>query len=617
MGICRGNGGGWNADDLEKGGYLDAGGWLLHIPDELTKVEAIILTDQPKEATSLKGRYRVRYKGQGDVQLNGRVHNIRYSDSEIRFNYTPGEGLVGIVIRASDPNGTGDYIRDISVVREDHIELYDVGAVFNPHWIRRIKNLRSVRFMDWMGTNGSTQSMWKDRADPHDYTYARRGVPVEVMVRLANEINADPWFNMPHLADTNYISNFAQYVRDHLDTPLKAYVEYSNELWNFSFTQTAWAAAQAEGRWGDAPDGWMQFAGMRAALMAKIWGDVYGTDADARLMRVIAVHTDWPGLEQAALQAPWWQDETESFAPVSVFDAYAVTGYFGFDLGTDDKAAMVLNWIKQSTVAAQDAAKAKGLSGRTYKTYVTKHRYDMAVGLAKADILTGSLKHLLTEALPYQSQVATKNGLSLVMYEGGSHIVGIGEWVGDETLSAFFMHLNYTEEMADIYKVLLHGWRDAGGTLFNAFVDVGRPSKWGSWGALRHLDDSNPRWDALSDYNTNTPAWWSTRAADSFADGVFKTGTDAGETLTGTPDEDTLLARDGDDILISTGGSDYLHGGKGFDMAVLQGIRKNYRFQTKRDVLMATNSGGTIRMYSIEAIQFEGQPDEVYPASGF
>jgi hypothetical protein len=33
---------------------------------------------------------------------------------------------------------------------------------------------------------------------------------------------------------------------------------------------------------------------------------------------------------------------------------------------------------------------------------------------------------------------------------------------------------------------------------FNAFVDVAAPSRWGSWGALRHLTDDNPRWQVLA-----------------------------------------------------------------------------------------------------------------------
>ncbi|MFD2738965.1 4'-phosphopantetheinyl transferase [Sulfitobacter aestuarii] len=44
---------------------------------------------------------------------------------------------------------------------------------------------------------------------------------------------------------------------------------------------------------------------------------------------------------------------------------------------------------------------------------------------------------------------------------------------------------------------LLDHWQALRGGLFAAYADVHAPTKWGSWGALRHLDDSNARWNAL------------------------------------------------------------------------------------------------------------------------
>jgi len=556
----------------------------------------------------------LKYEGEGTVSLSGRARNIKNSTNEIWFDYTPGEDTIGVTIKETDPNDTGNYIRNISVVKADNIPLFEVGVIFNPHWIRRIKDLRSVRFMDWMFTNGSMQSEWDGRPKISDYTYVRRGVPVEVMIQLANEIGVDPWFNMPHMATDAYSRNFARYVYDNLDPRLTAYVEYSNEVWNFTFPQTAWALRQAEERWGSKgkQDGWMQFAGMRAAVMAGIWGDVFGASASDRLVRVIATHTDWPGLEESLLQAPLWQAENGNAPPVSSFDAYAVTGYFGLDLGTDEKAPTVLEWIRQSKKAADEAAKTLGLSGQEYETYMSAHKYDLAVSLVAKDILSGSLKHLLTEALPYQFKVATENELDLIMYEGGTHVVGIGEWAGNADLSAFFNHFNYTPEIADLYKILLNRWRGIGGTQFNAFVDVARISRWGSWGALRHLDDQNPRWDILKQFNAETPAWWSNRSAGTFGQGVFQTGTDGAETLEGTPEEDTLIAGDGDDVLVSSGGADYLHGGGGIDRAVLSGLMTDYSFQRQGAVLLAINPTVTTRLFSIEELQFEDDPGVVY-----
>ncbi|MCP5074940.1 MAG: calcium-binding protein [Rhodobacteraceae bacterium] len=608
--------GGWEAEDLEKGGYLDVNGWPKSIPDELTHLETFILTDQPKQARSLIGRYRLTYAGQGKISLGGRAKRVSYGEGEIWFSYTPGEDLVGISIKETDPEATGDYIRDISVVREDQIGLFEVGAVFNPRWTDRIRDLRVVRFMDWMRTNGSEIRGWGQRPQRSDYTYGRRGVPVEVMVQLANELGIDPWFNMPHLADDEFSENFAGYVYLHLDPRLKAYVEYSNEMWNFIFPQAHWAGEQARARWDAAveDDGWIQFAGLRAAEVAQVWKGVFGAEAEDRLVRVVATHTDWPGLEKPLLQGSLW--EGPRAPPSAVFDAYAVSGYVGHELGAGPAALKVLQWIAEGTEKAAETATSSGWSGPRHRLYVAEHRFDLAVRRAAEEIMSGSLAKLLTDTYPYQAEVAARNGLELVMYEGGTHVVGAGENTDNETLTKFFTHFSYTPEMAAIYQKLLTGWRDADGTLFNAFVDVAAPGKFGSWGGLRHLDDSNPRWDVLAEFNGSTPAWWSEREGSTFVQGVMSEGLDVGETLTGTPEEDTFLGRGGDDILVSNGGADYLHGGAGWDRAVLPGSRAAYDFSPDGAATLATGPLGVSRLFSVEEVSFADQPDVVIAVSG-
>ena len=83
------------------------------------------------------------------------------------------------------------------------------------------------------------------------------------------------------------------------------------------------------------------------------------------------------------------------------------------------------------------------------------------------------------------------------MYEGGTHAAPIGDAIEDERLVSFLMEFNYSDEMGDLYREALGTWAGLTESPFNAFVDVAPPSKWGSWGALRHLDDENPRWTAL------------------------------------------------------------------------------------------------------------------------
>ena len=499
IGHKPGEWGGMEYEELVAGGYLDDDGWPLKMPRELSSIGTLILTDMPKAAVSLKGRYRLTFDGTGVIEVTGRAKNVRYGKGEVTFDYTPGPGSVDIRVQRIN---TTSPPRNISVVKQANIARFDQGALFNPSWTSRIGQFRVLRFMDWMETNNSKLSSWDARPKPNDARYSD-GVPVEMMVALVNELETDAWFNMPHLADDDFVRRFATYVRDNMDPELTVYVEFSNEVWNWQFEQARWADVQSRARWGQ-KDKWMQYYGLRAAEIARIWLDVFADQSDARLVNVISSQTGWLGLETEALDAPLAQAEGIP-APASAFDAYAITGYFGGILGTDDRNAMVKAWLTESLTMAKAEAKADGLIGDDATAYIDTHRYDHAVALAGRELYDGgisgdasdTLADLLGRVWPYHAAVARAKGLDLIMYEGGSHVVGLGAQVDDTELTAFFHEFNYSAEMGALYTTLLAGWHAVGGQLFNAYSDVYPPTKWGSWGALRHLDDDNPRWDAL------------------------------------------------------------------------------------------------------------------------
>jgi len=610
--------GGWSNEDLASRGYLDEDGWLKSIPKDVVRVSTLVLTDLPKEVVSANGLYRVTYKGQGVVGVGGRVRDVQRRKDGIWFDFVAGEGFVEIVISKTDPQGTGDYIRDIQVVKQENIPLHEVGALFNPLWIKRIKDQRLVRFMDWMKTNDSTISAWSDRPKVSNYTYADRGVPMEIMVDLANEIGADPWFTLPHMATDEYMRRFAEYVRDNLDPALKAHVELSNEVWNWQFQQAQWAEAEASKRWGQQYK-WVEFYGMRAAQMADIWLAAFGSEAPKRLVRVISTQTGWLGLEDPILTTPLWvaEDPKNNRPAAAHFDAYAITGYFSGRLGGDAKAPIVKKWVKKSRATALDDARRKKLREPAQSAYVEMHAYDEAVALAAKELRDGSvtgdredtLEEVVGKIFPYHRDIAAKYGLDLIMYEGGTHVVGSGEWVDDPDLTPFFIHLNYTPEMGALYETLLNGWKSAGGTVFNAFVDVSAPSKWGSWGAIRHPTDENPRWNTLAAFNTGTPGWWETRAEGTFLQGVTKFAASGERRLEGTKKADILIGSKADDILIGAGGSDRLHGGRGNDKAILPGRFEDYTFHRENERVMARRGRTTVTLFSVETVLFSDEPD--------
>lgn len=506
IGHIAGQWGGTGHLDLAAAQYLDPDGWPTAIPPELGSIGTMILTDMPKTATSLAGRYLLRFDGDGIVEVSGRSQNVRYGQGYIWFDYTPGPGTVEIRIQRTDRDHTNDYVRNITVVKQEHIAAYEQGALFNPLWLDRLQGFAALRFMDWMATNRSAQVSWPDRPQIMDYTWGRNGVPAEVMLELASQLNTNPWFTMPHAANNTYFRQFAQLTENHLKPDRKAYVEYSNEVWNWQYPQARWAGDQAQARWGD-DDLWMQFYGARAAEMAQIWTESFGERADSQLVRVIATQTGWLGLEQQILQAPLWVAEQPGRnAPASSFDVYAVTGYFGGILGFEERADVVQAWISNSTQQAKNIASSQGLKGQDRRDFVQAHKYDIASVQASLELrdgqisgdLSDTLSDLLERVLPYHADVAGEHGLDLIMYEGGSHLVGNGPMVDDKALTGFFTHFNYTPEMGDLYAELMSGWQAVGGQMFTAYVDVSTPEKWGSWGMLRTLNDDNPRWSALS-----------------------------------------------------------------------------------------------------------------------
>jgi hypothetical protein len=484
-GHLPGQWGGWGHEYLLKKGYLDERGWPKAVPPELTAIATLILTDLPVDAAGVAGRYVLTYQGQGDIVLEGRGQVLKASPGSIEFDFTPGEGGVIVTLKTINPT---DPIRNITVVRQDRAALLAQGALFNPDWLTRIRGVKSVRFMDWMATNNSVLATSVDRPKPTDYTWARIGVPMEVMVALANELQADPWFTMPHLADDGLIRDYATMAHLALDANLVAYVEYSNEVWNWQFDQANWAEAQGKARWGQ-DQTWVQFYALRAAEMADIWAEVFADNPD-RLVRIIAMQTGWFGLESQILDAPLVIAEGRD-APGMHFDAYAVTGYFSAILGAEAKIPMIKDWIAKSKQAsAGDSARQYDLAN----TWAAQELRDGSLSGDKSD----SLSVVLQEVLPYHAKIAKDRGLRLMMYEGGSHVVGYGAAVEDAQLTAFLTQLNYAPEMGALYQDLLAGWAALTDAPFNAFVDVYPMGKWGSWGALRHLGDDNPRWQALA-----------------------------------------------------------------------------------------------------------------------
>lgn len=489
--------GGMDEDALTAAGALDAEGWVLAVPRAARRISTSVLVDLPAAMTSTAGRWHARWEGSAYPGFTGAARNVRYGDHSASFDFTPGQGAVIIEFN----RGT---MRNLSVVHERHLALFEAGGVFNPDWLARVGDAEAFRFMDWMLTNNSAVRHWEDRAQVSDYSWSRRGVPLEIMLQLANETGAEPWFTLPHLADDAYVRAFAEMVHSGLRRDLRAWFEFSNEVWNWSFAQADWAEQNARARWSR-EWGWVQFAAVRAAEVMRVIDQVYAGDEDRRV-RVLGLFTAWLGLEHDMLEAPDHVAEDPAHRPPhEAFDALAVTGYFTGELMAEARQPMILSWLEQSRADAESRADAQGLTGAARADWLADHGFDLAIDLAARELMDGSvsgnpensIRDLLDRTLAHHAAVAEAYGKALVMYEGGTHVLARPEDHANADLVAFFTALNYSPQMGDLYRALIAGWQALTPAPFTAYMDIGRPSQWGAWGHLRHLDDQNPRWDAL------------------------------------------------------------------------------------------------------------------------
>ncbi|UTW44876.1 cellulose-binding protein [bacterium SCSIO 12696] len=457
---------------------------------ELVSVEAgvrpaVVFLTNIEEHPIVYDRYIVRWKGAGGIEYDWCAKKVGESNGGDVIETREDSCLIRV--SSFDPS---DPIREIEVVPAKFIENYDRGEVFNPDFLANIGRFRALRFMDWMITNGSTQNLWSDRPTPKHRSFAQKGVPIEYMVRLANELGSDPWFNMPHLATDQYIKNFAKVVQNSLDKNLTAYVEYSNEVWNWLFPQSQYALKASRELWDKEGDAYMQWHGMKTANICKIWKNEVFLEEKHRVNCVLGAHATWPGLETSSLDCPLWKENKGSCQDHGI-DSVAIAAYFTGCINTyenDLGQRKVEEWLNESDGGLQKAFE---------QAFDSRH-FPCEFSAAEME-----------KVYAYHVGVARSRGLQVLAYEGGQHITGnFEETQTDQRFIALHIGLNRDERMRRLYERNFKSWRDAGGGLFFHFVDVSVPGQYGSWGALEYVTQpTSPKWQALLNMNAQ-PCWW-------------------------------------------------------------------------------------------------------------
>ncbi len=164
-----------------------------------------------------------------------------------------------------------------------------------------------IRMVEWNNTINSTQVNWQDRVTQNYFTACGpNGTSYEDIIALANESHKDLWINVPAMATSDYVKSLAQLIDKDLNPNLKVYVEYSNETWNFSFSELFQVLAAAYNNPLVTQKSNVLYAvAQQSAFQTRSIGDIFKQAFGSQSSRVIPVLGGWAAgasYNQVALQ---------------------------------------------------------------------------------------------------------------------------------------------------------------------------------------------------------------------------------------------------------------------------------------------------------------------------
>jgi hypothetical protein len=470
----------------------DKNGWPTHIPRH-AQVGTRFIKDVPAQVLP-EGLYTVLYQGKGKIVYGHNAHLVkRLAGKDIISISAKNKRELNatLVIKSTNPR---DHLRNIRIImpggicsnnpflhvknprycKNSHYLAFAKHykrILFNPAYLRYMKSFKVLRFMNMSGITRNPIVTWGKRNRLNQQTWggktAVRGAPIEVMVKLANILQADPWFCLPHKANDDYIKRFARYVYRHLNPQLKVYIEYSNEAWNGIFTQADYVKRRGLAMHLDKDKikAGYKYYSLRSVQMFTLWEKVFG--GTRRLVRVMGGYTPYPRLSEMVLSYRSAYKKT---------DAMAIAPYFYPKMSTSRRARSVSDLFKA--------------------LYNRKEPYSIPN---------------VVKMIKKQAKTTRRYGVQLIAYEGGQHLVDWESRNVKQNPTRLFIAANRDRRMGQAYFDLLSGWQNAGGTLFVAFSAPRTPRWFGSWGTKEYINQPNysaPKHRALMNFAHHNPCWW-------------------------------------------------------------------------------------------------------------
>lgn len=330
------------------------------------------------------------------------------------------------------------------------------------------------------------QLEWTDRVTPSHRSQATDGVALDYQILLANQVGANPWFCVHHLASDDFVRRMATLVRDTLRPDLTVYIEHSNEVWNVAFPQGEYATRRGlelglHTTSGHPTNDCAAFAAdhvcaniryhaKRSLEIFSIWTSVFGGAARAsRLKFVLGTHTGFAG-------TAYHTEQLSYLAAHQTVDLLAVTAYMS-------------TWPDGQTVDG------------SFATYSSAQIHNLVKSSAPS----------LAQRIKTIADVAAGYDVPTCVYEGGPGLVQdgvIGGGTASGAVTEGLIAANRHGGMAEVLETAFAALEAAGtgvvGRPEQPFMYFAGPfatsSKYGSWGQMEFTDqpiDESPKYRAV------------------------------------------------------------------------------------------------------------------------
>ena len=337
------------------------------------------------------------------------------------------------------------------------------GQTFTSPYLYLLQRFSTLRFMDFTATNGVTLTSWSQRTTPQMATQQNpQGAAWEYAIQLANTLHKDIWINIPDQADTGYVTQLATLMAATLDPTLHVYVEYSNEVWNYSFGQAGRNQAAAEATVAANPNSPLAIGCADYNSCRYQWGE----------RRV--------GLE--AVQ------DGEIFRTAFGSNAQAVRPVYATQLGQTYFVSLVFSMLQASMPNPVSSylyaiAEAPYWTGDNSLTKLSAGQ-ELANAASNLDSLAGPEHDFAVWATNY--------GIRSITYEGGPGMSGT------QSLAAK-IKANRIGAIAPLVEKSLRNAAASGVGLYMYYNDAGLYSQYGMWGLTENVfDTTTPKLNAVN-----------------------------------------------------------------------------------------------------------------------